>query len=457
MSLSIVILAAGQGTRMKSARPKVLHELAGKPLLQHIVDTSRALEPEQTIVVIGHDAGRVRDAMQGQQLEFVEQGEQLGTGHAVQQCLDTLKPGNDVLVLVGDVPLIRAETLSQMLADGDKAAVCVLSFRPHNAYGYGRILRDAKDNVSAIVEHKDATAEQAQVGECNSGIMLIRGAHLSSLLNALGNDNAQAEYYLTDIIGIAVAQGETVSAVDCADTREVIGVNNQQQLAAVEKLYRAHQADALMSQGVKLYDPARTDVRGEVQVGRDVEIDVNCVFEGVVTLGDNVRIGANCVIRDSSIGNGSEIKPMTVIDSASIGREVVIGPFARIRPQTELADAVRIGNFVEVKKSQLGAGSKVNHLSYIGDTEMGSSVNVGAGTITCNYDGANKHRTIIEDGVFIGSDTQLVAPVRVERNASIGAGSTITRDVPADSLAVSRARQTTINNWPKPVKKQQDS
>ncbi|UCH41798.1 MAG: bifunctional UDP-N-acetylglucosamine diphosphorylase/glucosamine-1-phosphate N-acetyltransferase GlmU [Gammaproteobacteria bacterium] len=453
MPLSVVILAAGQGTRMKSARPKVLHELAGKPLLQHVVDSSRLLEPEQIIVVVGHGAEQVQAEMQGQGLNFVDQHQQLGTGHALQQCLDHINTGNTVLVLFGDVPLIRAETLAAMIEQTGDAAVCILSFEPQDSFGYGRILRQ-QNGVQAIVEQKDASPEQQAIGECFSGIMMIRGDRLQQLVTALDNDNAQKEFYLTDVVGIAVGNGDAVSAVICADPNEVSGVNNQAQLAEVEALYRAHQAQALMEYGAKLYDPARIDIRGEVKAGKDVVIDVNCLFEGEVILGDNVRIGAGCVIRNTSIDAGSEILPMTWIDEAVIGRNVSIGPFARIRPGTELCDEARIGNFVETKKAQIGNGSKVNHLSYIGDTEMGSGVNIGAGTITCNYDGVNKSKTIIEDGVFIGSDTQLVAPVRVERNATVGAGSTITKNVPADKLAISRAKQVTISNWSKPVKKE---
>ncbi|MDH3762914.1 MAG: bifunctional UDP-N-acetylglucosamine diphosphorylase/glucosamine-1-phosphate N-acetyltransferase GlmU [Gammaproteobacteria bacterium] len=453
MPLSIVILAAGQGTRMKSARPKVLHSLAGKPLLQHVVDSSRALEPEQIIVVVGHGADQVQQSMQGQELYFVSQHEQLGTGHAVQQCLDHINPGNAVLVLFGDVPLIRAETMASMIQRSREDAVCILSFEADNPFGYGRIIRK-QNSVQAIVEQKDATSEQQAINECFSGLMLIRGDKLQQLVNALDNDNAQQEYYLTDVVDIAVTNGDTVAAVICEDPAEVIGVNNQRQLAEVEALYRARQVDALMEHGVKIYDPARIDVRGVIEAGKDVEIDINCIFEGTVTLGNNVRIGANCVIRNTSIADGSVILPMTSIDEAVIGRNVSIGPFARIRPGTGLADEVKIGNFVETKKSNIGLGSKVSHLSYIGDTEMGSEVNIGAGTITCNYDGANKSRTIIEDGVFIGSDTQLVAPVRVERNATIGAGSTITKTAPADKLTISRAKQVTIGTWSKPEKKE---
>jgi bifunctional UDP-N-acetylglucosamine pyrophosphorylase/glucosamine-1-phosphate N-acetyltransferase len=457
MPLSIVILAAGQGTRMKSARPKVIHELAGKPLLRHVVDTCRALEPEQVIVVTGHAAEQVHAVMQGQNLKFVEQAKQLGTGHALAQCLDAINTGNDVLVLFGDVPLIRAETMARIIEQGTDAAVCILSFIPENPFNYGRIVRQQDGSVHSIVEHKDANQEQLEIGECFSGIMAIRGDSLHQLVTSLDNKNAQGEYYLTDVVDIAVANGDSVSSIICEDPGEVSGINNQQQLATVEALYRARQVDALMTQGAKIFDPARIDIRGEIKLGRDVQIDVNCVFEGLVTLGDNVRIGANCVIRNSSIGAGSKIHPMTSIDEAVIGRDVNIGPFARIRPGTECDDQVKIGNFVETKQAQIGRGSKVSHLSYIGDTEMGSEVNIGAGTITCNYDGVNKFKTIIEDGVFIGSGTQLVAPVTVARNATIGAGSTITRDAPADKLTVSRAKQVTINAWSKPVKQAKDS
>ena len=442
---------------MMSSRPKVIHELAGKPLLQHVVASGCELQPDQVIVVIGHGAGQVRAAMQDEPVTFVEQAEQLGTGHALQQCLDTITPGNDVLVLVGDAPLIRADTLHQLVDQRGDAVVSVLSFIPANNYGYGRIARADNGNVRAIVEQKDTTADEAEIRECNSGILLIDGARVRELVMALENNNAQQEYYLTDVVALAVARGYSVTAVVCEDADEVNGINNQQQLAVVETIYRQRCANALMDQGVKLFDPTRIDVRGDVTVGRDVQIDINCIFEGDVTLGDNVRIGANCVIRNTSIGAGSEIQPMTSIDDAIIGREVSIGPFARMRPGTECADNVKIGNFVETKKAHIGQGSKVSHLSYIGDTEMGSAVNVGAGTITCNYDGVNKFRTIIEDGVFIGSNTQLVAPVRVARNATIGAGSIITKDVVADRLTLSRASQVTIDGWSRPLKKTEET
>jgi bifunctional UDP-N-acetylglucosamine pyrophosphorylase/glucosamine-1-phosphate N-acetyltransferase len=452
MPLSVVILAAGQGTRMLSSRPKVIHELAGKPILQHVVASSRALLPDQIIVVVGHGATQVREAMQGEAVTFVEQAKQLGTGHALQQCLDVIHNGNDVLVLVGDVPLIRADTLVQLVKQRGEAAVCVLSFMPQNPYGYGRIVRAAGGSVNAIVEQKDSSSAQAEITECNSGILMLGSAQSHELVMALDNNNAQGEYYLTDVVSIAARRGELVSAVVCEDANEVNGINNQQQLALVETLYRQRAANVLMDQGVKLFDPMRIDVRGELTVGRDVEIDINCIFEGDVTLGDNVRIGANCVIRNTRIDVGSKILPMTSIEDAIIGRNVSIGPFARMRPGSKCDDDVKIGNFVETKKAHIGQGSKLSHLSYIGDTEMGRGVNIGAGTITCNYDGVNKFKTIIEDGVFVGADTQLVAPVRVARNATIGAGSTITKDVAADRLSLSRSKQIVIDGWTRPKK-----
>lgn len=456
MPLSIIILAAGQGTRMKSSRPKVLHHLAGKPMLQHVIDNSRKLKPDQVIVVIGHHSELVREQLDGQPVELVEQHPQLGTGHAVAQCLDDLNRGNDVLVLYGDVPLISADTLAVLLQDAQDYTVNVLSFEPENSTGYGRIVRQSDNSVTAIVEEKDATEEQRKLKESNSGIMRIAGNQVKNLINRLDNQNAQSEYYLTDVVKHAVADNLKVSAAVCADADEVLGVNSQTQLAQVEQLYRQSQAKWLMEAGVKLYDPQRIDIRGNLKVGTDVEIDINCVFIGDVRLGNNVHIAANCVIENSFVDDNSRVLPMTSIDSARIGKQVSIGPFARIRPGTECADGVKIGNFVETKKAQIGLGSKVSHLSYIGDTEMGSGVNIGAGTITCNYDGANKFKTVIEDDVFVGSDTQLVAPVRLARGTTVGAGSTITRDTPADQLTLSRAKQVSLKGWSKPIKKQQD-
>jgi bifunctional UDP-N-acetylglucosamine pyrophosphorylase/glucosamine-1-phosphate N-acetyltransferase len=451
--LSIIILAAGQGTRMKSSRPKVMHTLAGKPLLQHVVDAGAALGPDQIIVVVGHHSEQVRELMQDQNLSFVEQREQLGTGHAVAQCLTEFNEGNDLLVLYGDVPMITSKTLQQLHEEAGDSAVNILSFLPKNPQGYGRILRSGDGSVEAIVEEKEATDKQRNIQESNSGIMYIQGKQVRQLIEKLDNKNAQSEFYLTDVVKHCVAAGLKVMASVCPTEEEVYGVNNQLQLAEVERIYRRRQAEQLMQQGVKLYDPARIDIRGSLDVGADIEIDINCVFEGDVKLGDNVKIGANCVIRNASIGADSVIQPMTSIDEAIIGSRVSIGPFARIRPGTDCADEVKIGNFVETKKSRIGRGSKVSHLSYIGDTEMGSEVNIGAGTITCNYDGVNKFQTIIEDGVFVGSDTQLVAPVRIARGSTIGAGSTITRDTPADKLTLSRSKQITVNAWKKSTRK----
>jgi bifunctional UDP-N-acetylglucosamine pyrophosphorylase/glucosamine-1-phosphate N-acetyltransferase len=438
---------------MKSQRPKVLHHLAGRPMLQHVIDTSRVLHPDQVIVVIGHHADLVREALQGQPVEIVEQHQQLGTGHAVAQCLEVLKEGNDVLVLYGDVPMIRAETLSNLVDQTEDAVVRILSFIPENATGYGRIVRQPDNRIKAIVEEKDATDEQKNLKESNSGIMFIAGNQVGYLINRLDNKNAQSEYYLTDIVKHAVSKGMNVSACVSEDVAEILGVNNQQQLAEIETLFRQRQAHRLMVSGAKLYDPARIDIRGRLNVGSDVVIDVNCVFIGEVHLGNNVHIGANCIIENSTIGDDSTILPMTSIDSSVFGKGVSIGPFARIRPNTECADEVKIGNFVETKKARIGPGSKVSHLSYIGDTEMGAGVNIGAGTITCNYDGVNKFKTIIEDNVFVGSDTQLIAPVTLGQGSTIGAGSTITRDTPADQLTLCRSKQTSIKGWHKPVKK----
>lgn len=442
---------------MQSTRPKVLHRLAGKPLLQHVIDNSRILKPDQLIVVIGHHAEQVQAQLKGQAVDLVEQQQQLGTGHAVAQCLKTLKKGNDVLVLYADVPMISADTLFQLVNNTNHDAINILSFQPEgDASGYGRIIRQSDNRVIAIVEERDATESQKKITESNSGIMFIAGAALKKLISRLDNANAQAEYYLTDVVKHAVSAGLSVAAMCCDDANEVLGVNNQQQLAQLERLNRQRQANQLMTAGVKLYDPQRIDVRGDLLVGHDVEIDINCIFIGKVQLGNNVQVGANCVIENSTIGAGSRILAMTSIDSAKIDKQVTIGPFARIRPGTECADQVKIGNFVETKKTQIGSHSKINHLSYIGDTEMGRDVNIGAGTITCNYDGANKHKTVIEDDVFVGSNSQLVAPVKLARGTTLGAGSTITQDTPAGQLTLSRPKQISIKGWVRPVKKSQD-
>lgn len=453
MSLSIIILAAGKGSRMKSARPKVIHRLAGKSMLQHVVDTSLLLDPEQILVVIGHESEQVIEDMQGQELTFIEQTSQLGTGHAVLQCKDSLTPGNDILVLYGDVPLIEEATLKDLIAQGrQENVVCLLSFVAHDPYGYGRIVRNTDGHVSSIVEEKDANDEIRKIKESNSGILYIKGSEYSVLLDDLDNDNAQQEYYLTDVVKHAVARGHSVSAVVCDDEQQLMGVNNQQQLSLIESLYRKRKAEELMQQGAKISDPARVDIRGQIVVGEDVEIDVNCIFEGDIHLGHGVKVGANCILSDCKIGDGTTILPMSIIEKSQLGMNNVIGPFARIRPETQTLDEAKIGNFVEVKKSVIGKGSKVNHLTYVGDTEIGEDVNIGAGTITCNYDGAFKHQTIIEDNVFVGSGTQLVAPVRVKKGTTIGAGSTITKDTDENRLTFSRAKQVSISGWKRPAK-----
>lgn len=458
MPLSIVILAAGKGSRMKSRRPKVIHRLAGKPLLQHVIDTSRSLNPQQVVIVVGHEADQVRESLAGQDCEFVEQQKQLGTGHAVQQALARVEPGNDLLALYGDVPLIREETLRHLLDQAGEhgSTVCLLSFLAEDPTGYGRIVRDETGSVTAIVEEKDADDEIRRIQESNSGILMLRGDRAGELLAVLDNDNAQQEYYLTDTVKHAVARQWPVHAVICDNEEELLGVNNQRQLAGLEAILRRRRAEALMEQGVKIADPARIDIRGEVTVGMDVEIDINCVFEGDVELGDGVRIGANCLVRNSRIGAGSELLPNCVIEDADLGEANNVGPFARIRPQTKTAAGVKVGNFVEIKKATIGAGSKINHLAYIGDTEMGERVNIGAGAITCNYDGAYKHLTRIGNDVFVGSDVQMVAPVSIGDGATIGAGATITKDAPAGELTLSRARQTTIEGWKRPSKNKEE-
>jgi bifunctional UDP-N-acetylglucosamine pyrophosphorylase / glucosamine-1-phosphate N-acetyltransferase len=454
MPLSIIILAAGKGTRMNSSKPKVIHQLAGKAMLQHVVDTSRQLNPDQIIVVIGHESDQVISTLQGQDIIWVEQTEQLGTGHAVMQCNDSVHPGNDILVLYGDVPLISIETLQTLISqECENQVVSLLSFIADDPTGYGRIVRDSNGSVIAIVEQKDASEDVLKIQESNSGIVYIQGSEYRDLLADIDNNNAQQEYYLTDVVKHAVAREHVVNAVICKNEKEVLGVNNQLQLAEIESIYRNQKAVNLMQNGVKLSDPSRIDIRGIVSTGKDVHIDINCILEGNVDLADGVTIGANCILKNCSIGAGSEILSMSIIEDSIIGANNSIGPFARIRPETHTMQNAKVGNFVEVKKSVIGRGSKVNHLSYIGDTEMGDNVNIGAGTITCNYDGAYKHKTIIEDDVFVGSDTQLVAPVRVAEGSTIGAGSTITKDTPKQQLTLTRAKQISLINWVRPRKK----
>ncbi|MBN9427170.1 MAG: bifunctional UDP-N-acetylglucosamine diphosphorylase/glucosamine-1-phosphate N-acetyltransferase GlmU [Burkholderiales bacterium] len=451
--MNIVILAAGMGKRMRSDLPKVLHPLAGKPLLGHVVDCARSLSPTTLIVVYGHGGDAVPRALAADDLRWAEQAPQLGTGHAVMQAVPQLDDSVPTLVLYGDVPLTRRDTLQRLLqaAGGDKLALLTVELA--DPTGYGRIVRH-EGRIVRIVEHKDADEATRRIGEVNTGILVVPTPALKRWLANLSDDNAQKEYYLTDIVAAAVQDGVPVTSAQPAQVHETLGVNSKRQLAELERILQLDLAATLMDEGVTLADPARIDIRGTLRCGRDVSIDVNCVFEGEVVLGDGVRIGANCVIRNARIGAGAQILPFTSIDDAGVGAQARIGPYARLRPGTELADDTHVGNFVELKNTRMAAHSKANHLAYVGDAVVGSGVNIGAGTITCNYDGVNKHQTVIEDDAFIGSDTQLVAPVRVGRGATLGAGTTLTRDAPAGKLTVSRGRQTTVDSWKRPVKKQ---
>ncbi|MBS4095642.1 MAG: bifunctional UDP-N-acetylglucosamine diphosphorylase/glucosamine-1-phosphate N-acetyltransferase GlmU [Sulfuricella sp.] len=451
--LDIVILAAGKGTRMVSDLPKVLHKLAGRPLLQHVIDSAHALGARKIAVVYGHGGEIVPQRIADPAIAWVKQEPQLGTGHAVQQAAPHLPDDGLTLVLYGDVPLISLTTLQGLVAAANNHAAALLTVDLPDPSGYGRIQRDAAGHICAIVEHKDATEEQRAINEVNTGVMVLPSARLKGWLAQLSNNNAQGEYYLTDVIAMAVADGVPVHARQSRHHWEVLGINSPTQLAHLERLHQHEEAMALLEKGVRLADPKRFDVRGTLTCGRDVEIDIDCIFEGQVTLGDNVSIGAHSILRDVTVANGTQIAPFSLIEKAEVGADCRIGPFARIRPGTVLAADAHIGNFVEIKNSQVGTGSKINHLSYVGDATVGAKVNVGAGTITCNYDGANKYRTVIGDGAFIGSDTQLVAPVTVGENATIGAGSTITKDTPAGGLTLSRAKQLTLPGWKRPVKR----
>jgi len=457
MAVDIVILAAGKGTRMRSRLPKVLHELAGKPLLGHVIDRARRLNDSTLSVVVGHGAEQVRQRFPDSDIHWVEQGEQLGTGHAVLQALPHLRAEATTLVLYGDVPLIEAETLAtlvELVRDDSLALLTVTLDRPA---GYGRILRNADGGVTGIVEEKDATPAEKLICEVNTGVMAVPAGKMAAWLPAIGNSNAQGEYYLTDLIAIAHGEGLTVATHQPASAEETEGVNSRAQLQMLERYFQRCMATRLMDSGVTLADADRFDCRGQLSAGEDCFIDVNTVFEGTVVLGTGVRIGPNCLIRNATIGDGATIKANTVIEGpVTLGAGVEAGPFARLRPGTVLHEGARIGNFVEIKKADIGTGSKVNHLSYIGDAVIGSGVNVGAGTITCNYDGVNKFTTTLHDGAFIGSNTSLVAPVTVGAGATVGAGSTVTRDVPAGELTVARGKQRNITGWQRPVKQQKD-
>jgi bifunctional UDP-N-acetylglucosamine pyrophosphorylase/glucosamine-1-phosphate N-acetyltransferase len=451
--LEVVILAAGKGKRMFSDTPKVLHKVGGRPLLQHVVDSALALQARAVHIVVGHEAQQIQTSFQSAPVQWAMQSEQLGTGHAVAQAMPQVDDESLALVLYGDVPLIQASTLNSLVALAQSGALAVLTLKSADPTGLGRILRDANGNAIAIVEEKDANPEQKKIRETNSGILAVKASQLRRWLGQLKNDNAQGEYYLTDIVALAVVQGLKVDTLMVDDELEVLGVNNKVQLAQLERHYQRRIAQQLLEGGVTLADPSRIDVRGELLCGRDVEIDINSIFEGKVVIGNRVRIGPNVCIKNAKIGDDTVVHANSHIDGTIIGAECSVGPFARLRAGTLLNTGSKIGNFVETKKAVIGPGSKVSHLSYVGDATLGRDVNIGAGTITCNYDGVNKFETLIEDNVFVGSNTALVAPIKIGENATIAAGSTITGDVPGRHLAIARGRQRNIEGWEKPVKK----
>ncbi|MBI1424047.1 MAG: UDP-N-acetylglucosamine diphosphorylase/glucosamine-1-phosphate N-acetyltransferase [Gammaproteobacteria bacterium] len=451
--VSVVILAAGQGTRMKSRLPKVLHPIGGKSLLAHVIHTARTLNAARTVVVYGHGGELVRNTLASEDVSWVEQAKQLGTGHAVAQAVPEIADEHCILVLYGDVPLTRATTLSDLIYRAGNDKLAILTVHLEDPFGYGRIVRDAHGHIQRIVEQKDANDEEKKIGEVNTGILAVNGKLLKGWLSRLDNKNAQGEYYLTDIIAMAVSDGVEVVAAHPASEDEVLGVNSRTQLAYLERVYQRLRAEELMVQGVTIIDPARIDIRGKVTVGQDVTLDVNVVLEGDITLGSDIYIGPNCVLRNTIVEDGVQMQAMCVADGARIGAKSLVGPYSRLRPGAQLAGDNHIGNFVEIKNSVIGLGSKVNHLTYIGDTEMGSGVNIGAGTITANYDGANKHKTIIEDNASTGSNSVLVAPVTIGAGATIAAGSVISKDAPAGKLTVARGKQVTIDGWQRPVKK----
>ena len=455
MPLSVVILAAGQGRRMRSSLPKVMHKLAGKTLLARVLDTASRLPCRQIYVVYGEGGALAREAHPAPDAQWVEQKERLGTGHALAQVIDFIPDQDDVAVLYGDVPLLAQQTLEKLTAAAAETGFALLTAKLPDPAGYGRIIRDAKGKILKIVEEKDATDQEKSISEINTGTMVVKSRWLKKWLRKLSDDNAQKEYLLTDIVAMAVAEDIAAHSVEPASEMEIAGVNDRAQLAFLERYHQFAQAQALMRQGVTLADPARFDLRGELQAGADVFIDVNVVIEGKVRLGNGVTIGPNCLVRDAELGDGVSVFSHCVIDNAIVGRGGKLGPFARIRPGTSLGVETQIGNFVEVKQSTIKSGSKANHLAYIGDSEVGAGVNIGAGTITCNYDGAAKHKTLIGDDVFIGSNTELVAPVTINDGATIAAGATITKDVEAGALALSKREQKTIKNWRRPGKKQE--
>ena len=451
-ALSAIILAAGKGTRMYSDLPKVLHKIAGKPMVKHVIDTAHQLGAENIHLIYGHGGDLMRTHLANEQVNWVLQTEQLGTAHAVQQAAPFFKDNENIVVLYGDAPLITKETLEKLIEAKPENGIALLTVNLDNPTGYGRIIRE-NGNVVAIVEQKDANADQLNIKEVNTGVMVSDGASFKKWLARVGNNNAQGEYYLTDLIALANQDNCQVVAVQATDIMEVEGANNRLQLAALERYFQNKQASKLLLEGIMIYDPARFDLRGTLEHGKDVEIDVNVIIEGSVKLGDRVKIGAGCVLKNVVIGNDVEIKPYSALEDSVVGEKAAIGPFSRLRPGAELAAETHVGNFVEIKKSTVGKGSKVNHLTYVGDSEIGSNCNIGAGVITCNYDGANKFKTIIGDDVFVGSDTQLVAPVKVANGATIGAGTTITRDVGENELVITRIPQRHIQDWQRPTKK----
>lgn len=453
MKLRVVILAAGKGTRMRSDLPKVLHKVANKPMVEHVIDTARSLKPEAINLIYGHGGEQLQKTIQGEDLTWVEQREQLGTGHAVQQVIPYLKDDEKVVILYGDVPLLTESTLIKLLTATQTTELGLLTMTLDDPNGYGRIVRNTDKQVTGIVEQKDANAEQLAIQEVNTGIMIADGAKLKAWLENLSNDNAQKEYYLTDIVAMAAEQGVTIATAQPDATYEVEGANNRQQLAQLERAFQRRQADELMTQGVTLIDPARFDCRGKLTVGNDVTFDINVVIEGDVTIGNNVTVEPNCVIKDAIIGDNTVIRANSHIEGATVANNCKVGPFARLRPGAELADEAQVGNFVEMKKSRLGKGSKASHLTYLGDAQVGEYANIGAGTITCNYDGVNKFLTEIGNGAFIGSNSSLVAPVKIGNNATVGAGSVVTREVADEELAVARGKQRNISGWQRPQKK----